>query len=162
MVEIAMKICKYIMLALLVLYLIAASVRTEWLWFDPGEVKFTDAAIGEAPRLIFSRTIHRKTMVAYSTVTRNAVTGNIYCEGKNGPFEYMQKNGPVVERDLVWWSAGNQACARLPAGTYVTHTTWTLPTPMRALLPSWARGTVIDRALPPKTVTRDSPAFRIE
>lgn len=154
-------ICKYLTVGGLITYVVMASLPASSLWFDPGEVRFENVYRGNAPELVFSRTIHRDALISYSTVTRRVETGDVACDGRGGPFTYKPSRGPVGGKDLVWWSGGNVACGGLTPGFYYNQTVWTVVSPMRSLLPEWARGTALDFLLPPKRVVRESPSFEV-
>ena len=160
-----------------VLYLVFAAFPASFLWYEPGFVRFMDAQQGTAPTLVFDRHIKREAYISYSTVTRDE-SGDVACEGRGGPFTYSPVDGPLVGKDLVWWSAGDQRCASLPAGVYWTQTCWTVEAPVGDLIPNPLRWRVdvvdgeevrrpttlynaISWLLQPKRVCRDSPPFEI-
>jgi len=149
---------------LLATYLIGAMIPATALWFDPGEVEFSDAiAGGRPPALRFSRTIHRPTVIRYSVVVREVIPGGhsglVACEALGGPFTYQPVSGPLIGKDLSWWAPGDPRCSHLPPGTYLTETVWTVVAPLGDLLPERLRW--LEWLIPAKRVHRTSEPFTI-
>lgn len=141
-------------------YLIGAGLPASSFWYHPGEVRILDADYGTAPEIEFFREIKRKSKISYSVTVRDQHSFTA-CEGRGGPFTYEPQVGPLTGRDLVWWTAGDTRCANLPRGDYWAETTWKVETPLAALLPAFLKG-AFGWLLPPKTVTRFSPHFKIK
>ena len=161
-----MKILRGIRLALfwafVLTYVGGAVLPASTLWFDPGEVEFSDAIEGRSPALRYSRTIHRPTLIKYVVLVREVVPGGFnltVCEAPSGPFTYQPTSGPVIGKDLAWWAPSDPRCRHLPAGTYQVETVWTIVQPLGDLLPIWMQW--LSWATPPKRVRRESEPFTI-
>ena len=146
---------------LFIAYVTAAMIPLEWLWFDPGVPSFSDSVVGTDPETHYSREIKRVTSISYSVTLRDGLTHDVVCEATGGPFDYLpEKSGPLLNRTLSAFAPSDPRCAHLPVGVYFGQAVWTAAYPLRAFLPDF-----LDRPLgwivPPKTVTRDIPPFRI-
>lgn len=145
------------------LYVIGEVLPAESLWFNPSPPVFGNAVAGESPHLDFyARTIHSAADIRFAAVVREVGEAPWVCAGEDGPFKYQPAQGPVLGKDLGWWTAYDVGCEDLPPGTYWVQTTWTVERPLAALLPDWLHlDSLLGGILSAKDTTRDSPAFTI-
>jgi hypothetical protein len=118
------------------------------MWFEPHSLAVADAEEGNAPELLFQRTIHRDTLMAYQATVRSIAGNSVACEGGSEPFLYKTDAKLPDTIDLVYWAAGDSRCANLSPGNYVLHTCWSAPSPLGPLFP-------------PKSLCIDSAPFEI-
>lgn len=133
--------------ALVLAYAGLTAAPATW-WFDPGVPIVADSTTEAAPEIGFTRTIRRDTLMSYQVVIRRADGLATVCDPSAGPFTYRRAAKLPAHVDLVWWTGGDSRCWPRQPGTYVMETCWTVEKPFAGLLP-------------PKTVCRASPPFRI-
>lgn len=145
------------------LYVLGEILPAECFWFNPEAPVFSNAYAGETPALDFyARKIQRGSSIRFAAVVREVGEAPWVCTGEDGPFPYEPAEGPVVGKDLGWWTAYADDCEQLPAGSYWVQTTWTVERPMAALLPDYLHlDGLLGGLLSDKEVTRNSPAFTI-
>lgn len=142
-------------------YVIGAAVPLEWFWFNPGIPVFADTEFGKDPELSYDRHIKAVTGISYAVILRDAATRDVVCDATGGPFDYLpEKSGPMIGKTLSWFAPSDPRCKSLPVGTYYGQATWTVSYPLRAYLPSVLQG-ALGWILPPKSITRDIPPFKI-
>ena len=143
------------------LYVIGAAVPLEWFWFNPGTPIFADTEAGGDPELFYDRQIKAVIGISYALILRDAKTHDVVCDANGGPFDYLpEKSGPLIGKTLSWFAPSDPRCRALPPGTYFGQVTWTAAYPLRAYLPGILQGP-LGWIIPPKSVTRDIPPFKI-
>lgn len=127
-------------------YPVLASYVVLWalpgsVWFESRTIAISDAEVGMAPVVVEGRTIHFSFLGAYTTTTRDVLTGNV-AGGCSGSADVRYRGGldGVNTTNLVDWTDGKQSCAMLPAGQYVTETCRAVTAPAfgwAVLPPKW-------------------------
>lgn len=148
---------------LVVIYVGFALIPTEVL-FNPSAPVFSDALEGENPKLEFytREVLWDDTSIRFMAVVREVGEAPPVCVGQDGPFHYLAVNGPVLDKNLDWWTGHAHDCLDLPPGTYWTHTTWVVERPLAVLLPDWLHlDSLLGGLIPNKEVSRDGPPFTI-
>ena len=142
------------------IYSACVAVPPSAFWFKPGIPVFSDAMEGDPVPLAYEREIKRDTRIKYAVVLRRPGTTIPVCDDEGGPFTYRANIGPVVDRDLAWWTQNNPDCNNLKPGSYWIETTWTIVYPLGDLLPVWL-DPFLGWIIPSKDVSRISPLFNI-
>ncbi len=155
-----MKGFEIVLISLLIGYSGLCAVPITALWFDPGTPVFANADEGDTIPLAFDRVIKRDSLIEYAVVIHRAKTNDVICDMRSGPFTYKAGLGPLVDKDLAWWTSENRACNSLKPGDYWAETTWTAVRPLGDLVPAWLEP-FVGYIIPPKRVTRRSPLFTI-
>ena len=155
-----MRRLEWAILAAMVIYTGCVVVPASALWFIPGIPVFSDAVQGDPVPLAYEREIKRDSRIEYAVSIRRAGTNSTVCDVRGGPFTYKASIGPVVDRDLAWWTQDNPHCNNLSPGSYWVETTWTVVYPLGDLLPVWL-DPFLGWVIPPKRVSRISPLFNI-
>lgn len=135
-------------LVFLCAYFAAATIPATWLWFDPDTPIVADTTTEAAPVIGFDRQIKRETRISYTVTMRRTAGLTMLCDPTGGPFTYRPDATLPEVIDLVWWTGGDSRCWPQEAGTYLMETCWTVVRPFWGLVP-------------PKTVCRTSPPFRV-
>ncbi|ETA53956.1 hypothetical protein [Ponticoccus alexandrii] len=133
--------------ALVLAYASALSVPATF-WFDPGVPVVADSTVDASPAIGFERKIRRDVRIRYQVTVRRVDTLSPVCDPRSGVITYRISAQLPEHLDLVWWTGGDRRCWPRAPGTYVMESCWEVVTPFWGLVP-------------PKTVCRDSPPFRI-
>lgn len=130
------------------IYAMLSMVPPTWFWFDPGTPYVADSTTEAAPEVGFGRSIKQDVLIRYGVTIRRAEGLTVVCDPQSSAFTY-QKDATLPDHiDLVWWTGGDNRCWPREVGTYIMETCWTV------VRPFWG-------VVPPKTVCRTSPPFRI-
>lgn len=113
----------------------AAWLAPASLWFDSRSITVSNTVAGQAAAVTEDRTIRWSFYGEYSAEVRKVGDDAMICSG-SGLVHYRGGQDGFRTSDLVEWTDGNPACARIAPGAYYLDTCRTVLHPLLGIIPA--------------------------
>lgn len=98
------------------------------IWIKDTHISVSDTRQGDPIEIEYDGRTVREFIGKYGVIVRDAVSGQIVCEARGGPFPYVIGSTRPDPLTMTWWAVSDSRCygQNMPTGLYEMSTCWSI------------------------------------